>query len=321
MSKTIGFLLLEDFSLYSYANCVEALRTANEIAGNELYRFVRLAAQTVVHSEDSVAITVEQTLHLPHQCDGLVICGNTAGFNHETLPAEQVLPVWIKTALQQLDWCGAIASGVDLLAQAGLLSNKKISTCASIEMDSAVKSQQIRLSEDLFSVDGKFWTCRGGSASLDMMLFLLSRQHSVDLSEMVARTINRKRLGAPRRPKLLYSDAALKTDVPVLFDAIELMRANMEEPLTTDDIASHLELSRRHLERLFKKHLDALPSRFYQQLRLEFARKLLLSESTSITEIALRSGFSSGGHFSTAYRNVYGVTPKEERTINNQTVS
>jgi transcriptional regulator GlxA family with amidase domain len=67
---------------------------------------------------------------------------------------------------------------------------------------------------------------------------------------------------------------------------------------------------------LFKKHLSAVPSRYYLQIRLEEARKRLFGSIESIADIGLGCGFSSGAHFSTAYRNQYGLTPSEDRSLN-----
>jgi transcriptional regulator GlxA family with amidase domain len=87
---------------------------------------------------------------------------------------------------------------------------------------------------------------------------------------------------------------------PKLSEAVTLMEANIEEPLSTDDIAGLVGLSRRQLERLFKQYLDSLPSRYYLELRLQRARRLLLDTNYSIVQVGLMCGFSSGSHFSTA---------------------
>jgi AraC-like DNA-binding protein len=75
------------------------------------------------------------------------------------------------------------------------------------------------------------------------------------------------------------------------------MEANIGEPLTTEDIARLVGVSRRQLERLFRQHLDALPSRWYLELRLERARRLLQESAQSILQIGLSCGFSSAPHF------------------------
>ncbi|MNZ53532.1 HTH-type transcriptional regulator CdhR [compost metagenome] len=91
------------------------------------------------------------------------------------------------------------------------------------------------------------------------------------------------------------------------------MEANIEEPLTTDEIAQHVCVSRRQLERIFKQYLNRVPSQYYLELRLNRARQMLMQTSKSIIQIGLSCGFSSGPHFSSAYRNFFGVTPREDR--------
>ena len=83
--------------------------------------------------------------------------------------------------------------------------------------------------------------------------------------------------------------------------------------LTTDEIAQHVCVSRRQLERIFKQYLTRVPSQYYLELRLNRARQMLMQTSKSIIQIGLSCGFSSGPHFSSAYRNFFGVTPREDR--------
>jgi len=99
-----------------------------------------------------------------------------------------------------------------------------------------------------------------------------------------------------------------------LAEAVALMEANLGEPLATEDIAQLVGVSRRQLERLFKQHLDELPSRYYAELRLARARRLLQQTSQSILQIGLACGFANGSHFSNAYRARFGRTPRDERS-------
>jgi len=100
---------------------------------------------------------------------------------------------------------------------------------------------------------------------------------------------------------------------PKLTEAVTLMESNIEEPLSTDDIANLVGISRRQLERLFKQYLGSLPSRYYLELRLQRSRQLLLDTHYSIVQVGLMCGFSSGSHFSTAFGALFGHTPREER--------
>ncbi|GAA4503928.1 helix-turn-helix domain-containing protein [Pseudaeromonas paramecii] len=100
---------------------------------------------------------------------------------------------------------------------------------------------------------------------------------------------------------------------PRLQQALALMDTHLEEPLSTEQIAQLTHLSRRHLERLFRRHLDTVPARYYLQLRLQRARELLCNTQRSIIQIGLECGFSSGPHFSSAYKNHFQLTPRDER--------
>ena len=101
---------------------------------------------------------------------------------------------------------------------------------------------------------------------------------------------------------------------PKLAEALALMEANLGEPLPTEEVATLVGVSRRQLERLFKQHLDTLPSRHYLELRLARAQRLLQQSSQSILQIGLSCGFSSGPHFSNAYKSHFGHTPRDERS-------
>ena len=103
------------------------------------------------------------------------------------------------------------------------------------------------------------------------------------------------------------------TSQPKLAEAVSLMEANIEEPMTLDELSHHVGLSRRQLERLFQRYLNSVPTRYYLELRLERARQLLLQTSKPIVDIALACGFVSAPHFSKCYRDTFSVPPRDER--------
>ncbi|WP_198552612.1 helix-turn-helix domain-containing protein [Psychromonas sp. MB-3u-54] len=84
---------------------------------------------------------------------------------------------------------------------------------------------------------------------------------------------------------------------PRLTIAVDLMESNIDEILTTDQIAELVCIFRRQLERLFKRYM---PARHYLQIRLKRAHHLLQTSKMSIVQIGLSYGFSSGPHFSSS---------------------
>ena len=91
------------------------------------------------------------------------------------------------------------------------------------------------------------------------------------------------------------------------------MEANLEEPISLQELADFVQLSRRQLERLFLKYLHCTPSRYYLKLRLDRARRLVKQSSRSIVEITSMCGFVSTTHFSRCYRKYIGVSQRIDR--------
>ena len=93
------------------------------------------------------------------------------------------------------------------------------------------------------------------------------------------------------------------------------MEANIEEPLSLDDLPVASGVSRRQIERLFKRHLDQVPTKYYLEMRLRRARELLLQTSMSIMDVTTACGFQSPPHFSSAIAMPFGYPPSAERQI------
>ena len=209
-----------------------------------------------------------------------------------------------------------LASGSYTLAKAGLLNGYRAVVHWLTYDDLLSNHKSILLANEQFCIDRDRLTCRGGSSSLDLMLMWIAKKVGADTAEAISKHFVNERLGIPSTAMPQELSARTRAEQPKLAEALELMENNIEEPLTTDDIAFHVKISRRQLERLFKKHLNSVPSRYYLQIRLEKARTRLFNGTESIADIGLGCGFSSGAHFSTAFRNQYGLTPSEDRSLN-----
>ncbi|MDG2339730.1 MAG: helix-turn-helix domain-containing protein, partial [Paracoccaceae bacterium] len=98
-----------------------------------------------------------------------------------------------------------------------------------------------------------------------------------------------------------------------LSKAIRTMTANIEHPIPPSDIAEDIGISTRQLERLFGRHLNCSPKKYYVDMRLQKARNLLLQTENPVTEIAFLSGFASPAHFARVYRNQFGISPINQR--------
>jgi AraC-like DNA-binding protein len=91
--------------------------------------------------------------------------------------------------------------------------------------------------------------------------------------------------------------------------AIDAMRANLDERVTVDDLARAAMFSKFHFSRIFQRATGLSPGRFLSALRLDEAKRLLLTTSITVADIGHRVGYHSVGTFSSRFRCSVGVSP------------
>ena len=208
---------------------------------------------------------------------------------------------------------GGVGAGVLWLADAGLLGGVRAALPWALYPEVGTNADHAIFTPHLYEVDDNRLTCCGGAASIDFALTLVERIFGATLQAQIKEALCIDRVRGMEERQRVALQARFGALQPKLSEAVTLMEANLEEPLSTDDIAGLVGLSRRQLERLFKQYLGSLPARYYLGLRLQRARQLLLDTNYSIVQVGLMCGFSSGSHFSTAFGALFGNTPREER--------
>ena len=92
--------------------------------------------------------------------------------------------------------------------------------------------------------------------------------------------------------------------------ALLFMEQHIGSPRSVAQVAAHVHVSSRTLERLFKKNIGVGPLAAYLKLRLKHAHWMLRSQIPLVV-VGIRTGFASGSHFSAAFKRNYGYTPSE----------
>jgi transcriptional regulator GlxA family with amidase domain len=215
--------------------------------------------------------------------------------------------------IRSAQYWGGVGAGVLWLADAGALNGVRTALPWSLYAEAGTPADQALFTPHLYEIDGASLTCCGGAASIDFALTLVEMVFGPAVQAQVKEILCVDRVRGREERQRVALQARFGVLQPRLTEAVSLMEANIEEPLSTDEIAQLSGLSRRQLERLFKQYLGSLPSRYYLELRLKRARQLLLDTNHSIVQVGLMCGFSSGSHFSTAFGALFGNTPREER--------
>jgi len=310
LTVRIAFLVVPQYTLLALTCAIEALRMANRACGQTVYEWV-VVSQNGAPVRASCGHFLEpiqsvQTMRAP---DMLFVCGGinvSQQFNLE-------LQATLRYQAQHVPIVGSLCTGGYLLAKAGLLDGYK--AVIHWENMAALKElfPKVKFLDQIYVFDRDRYTCAGGVAPLDMMSHIFRKHFRQNVGAIISEQFILERVRSESDRQHVPLQARLGKFHENLIEAAAIMEANIEEPLSMDEISRLVGVSRRQMERLFQRYLGQVPTKYYLELRLQRARELLKQTSLSITEIAVICGFLSPPHFSKCFRSVFGLSPSAER--------
>ncbi len=313
MEKTrYAFLTLPNSSLIAVTNALEPLRMANRVVGQPVYEWslVSLDGQPVTASS---GLDLGPTVSLDKlgKVEILFVCG---GINVREAVTPALLAALRRFAERRIG-LGALCTGGYALARAGLLDQYR----ATIHWENLPSLREefprVQLNDQVFSVDRDRYTASGGTAPLDLMLNLIRLKHGPRISQQVSEQFVIERVRSAEDRQVVPLRAVVGSSHRGMIEVAQLMEENIEKPLSLERIAHATGLSRRQIERLFRRHLDCVPKRYYLEMRLRRARELLLQTAMPIMDVTTSCGFKSPPHFSRCYRALFGHPPSAERRV------
>ena len=302
----IAFVLLSDFSNLGLAAAVEPLSVANWLTNRQVFewRFLSLDGHPV-RASNGMSILVETTLENPQEYAAIIVA---ASFNAAAHAQNTKLLNWLRRAARFGVKIGAIETGAEVLAAAGLL-NDHTAAVHWYNLDGfRQRYPSVSATGARFTADRDRMTCAGGITSIDMVLALIATHANKALADEVA-----LHLFVQDQAKSVYAPAVQSAERSTRA-ADSIMRETLENPLTCRHLAARVGLSDRQLQRHFRTALGVGVAQHYVRLRLERAHKYVQLTELSVTEIALACGFGSIEHFSRSYRRAFGVAPKSDRS-------
>ena len=313
-AREVVFALMPAFNIASFGASIGPLRKANRISGRQLYRWqVASLDGRSVRSSSGIKVHADVAIDTVTNPDLVLVCSGDDVENH----VHEGCLRWLGRLAKRGVILGGIDTGACLLAKSGVLRGYKCTTQWD-HRDALIEDHpEVVVTTGVCVFDRDRITCAGGDAAGDLMMNFVAREHGPHLAASIAEQLVHERIrgtrDVQRRPLVQH----IGTGQPRLLDAVQLMEANLEEPLPVEQIAELVGLSRRQLERLFRRHLECVPSRYYLRVRLAKAHHLLRQTSHSVMSIALSAGFVSASHFSKAYKDFFGYPPRDERRPEN----
>jgi transcriptional regulator GlxA family with amidase domain len=307
----VAFLLVPQFSMMAFSAALEPLRSANRISGRALFEWRLVSADGhPVTASNGIPIAAHESLEQLRNPEMLVVC---AGLEPAQYGRRHKIHHHLRRVARHGSKVGAISSGSFILADAGLLTDRRCTVHWEYAQALRARFPGLDVSTDLYVVDGPVFTCSGGTAALDMMLHFVSEASSREVALAVAEQFIHPQIRPQEDQQRIEMHARYGIESPKLVEIIARMEASIEHPLEVRQIARAVGISARQVERLFREQIGHSPKSFYRKLRLEAARTLLRQTIQSILNVALQCGFSSTSHFCHAYKRAFGVAPTDER--------
>jgi len=308
--QKIGFLLLPEFSMIAFTASIEPLRSANRMSRKTLYEWQTLSLDGLpITASNGVTITPDTAVRFSHECDVVFVCAGTRPQKY----LSSVLQNELRSLSLRGKSLGSVCTGSFALAYAGILTGYR----CTIHWEDLETFKEVYPNLDitatLFEIDRNRFTCSGGTAPLDMMIYSIRLDHGETLALNVAEQMLHNFVREPHDNQRMAIEHRTGIHHPKLLAAIGYMEAYTETPMTLDKLATTVGMSLRQLERLFKSELKTTPAQYYMSIRLKRARQFLRRTSLSVLEVGIAAGFNSPSHFAQTYKKCFGHAPSGER--------
>jgi transcriptional regulator GlxA family with amidase domain len=206
----------------------------------------------------------------------------------------------------------SVCSGAYLLAQAGLLNGKRVTTHWRRAADLARRFPDLNVEADcIYIKQGNVWTSAGVSAGIDLALALIGEDLGEELATQVARemVVYAKRPGGQAQHSALLE---LEGQGSRFARLNAWMRDHLHEELSVERLAAQAAMSPRNFARAYVGETGVTPAKAVERLRAEAARAAL-QESAAIQDIARSTGFGDAERMRRAFLRLYGAPPAAMR--------
>ncbi|MEF3101838.1 helix-turn-helix domain-containing protein [Raoultella terrigena] len=309
MVHSIVILAVPGVQLLDVAGPLDAFAEVNRILRRQIYRSVVVSLDgETIHASSGVSLRANGSL-ADYSASGpmsFLIAGSPNMAERE-LSEHQRQAV---AALCRLS-CryGSVCTGALLLAQTGLLNNRQVTTHWSVAGELSRRHPEIEVNADaLYVADGPVRTAAGVTSGMDLALRFIEE----DVGRETARDVAANLVMFFRRPggqgHFTRKQQVSTTGRAALQDLQRWVLTNLDTTGTAAEMANHINLSVRHLNRVFQQEMGVSTGEWLEQARIARARELL-SERLPIKSVAAMCGYSSSDVMRRAFVKVTGMSP------------
>ena len=221
---------------------------------------------------------------------------------------------WLRDACARAKRFGSICNGAFMLARAGLLERRTVTTHWGDAAALAALYPSTQVDADrLYVQDAELFTSAGVTAGIDLSLHLLAQDHGPEVALSVAKrlVVFTQRSGGQSQFSPFLTPHAEPTSAVALVQLYVL--ANLNGDLTLADLANAANMSARNFSRVFAKEAKITPAEFVERARVDAARVMLESTASPLKTVAYQCGFRDAQHMRSVFNRRLGVTPQQFR--------
>lgn len=270
------------------------------------YRFAVCTADSRhLHAAGGIRIDVDYGLDLLEYADTIVI----PGWHDVNIAPAPELIASLRAAYQRGVRICSICTGVFVLAAAGLVQGKKVTTHWHHARLLATRYPSVEvLPEALYVDEGQIVTSAGSAAGLDMLLHLVKRDYGYRVANLVAQRLVIPFLRDGGQRQLTNKPVIEQKENPMTTLAAWLME-NLALPHTLQSLSNRAMMSNRTLQRRFQDAVGVPIMQWITLQRIAYAKELLSTTPLPLSHIAERIGYSSEATFRHHFRKIERCSP------------
>lgn len=302
----IGFVIFPGFQMMSLA-ALSAFEFANLAVPDAFYE-VSLLSEAGGPVKSSAGPAIETVPLDDTPFDTVIFAGDLKGS-----AGPDGVTQFVHHSARTARRVASVCTGTFVLAQAGILDGRQVTTHWIWARDLAARYPRTRVEADrIFIVDGPIWTSAGMSAGIDLALGMIENDLGSEVARLAARKLvlyHRRGGGQSQHSALLEMDA--KSDR--IQSALDYARRNLSGRLSVEDLADAARLSPRQFSRAFHAETGQSPAKAVETLRLEAARVMMEQTSHPVEAIAEQTGFADRERMRRAFVRTFGQPPQAIR--------
>lgn len=278
--------------------------------GVRWYRFeVCSLEREPIRAAGGIRVVVESGLEALDRADTIVV----PGWRDPDERPPAALLERIRAAHERGARLCSICSGVFVLAAAGILTGKRVTTHWRYAEKLAAAHPKLEVDANALYIDeGQILTSAGSAAGLDMFLHMVRGDYGARIANLVAQRLvlppHREGGQTQYVPRPLPSDERGR-----LSKLMEWVRAHPQVTHTIATLARRASMSPRTLQRQFRDTVGIAPKEWLVREQIGLAKDLLEGSATPIEKVAERTGFGSQESFRRHFRRVVGISPSAYR--------